>query len=100
MSREEQLLQEFVRVRITPARILVEVKMPATSGEVLATRWSLAAALPRQASPAQVTRAQRLTLADHRYFVTCDGCGEKVHSELVDNRDDGQAFCMECAAPS
>ena len=72
MTQEDQnLLQEYVRVRTTPMRIFVEVKMvDAERDEVLSARWSLSCVLPANATPLQVDRARMIALADYRYFRT------------------------------
>jgi formylmethanofuran dehydrogenase subunit E len=98
MTEEDQtLLKEYVRVRTTSARIFVEVKMVDESGEdPLATRWSLASALPANASHVQLDRARKMALADYRYFRSCDTCGEKFPAGKVPSQGDGKDVCREC----
>jgi hypothetical protein len=100
MTQEDQnLLQEYVRVRTTPSRIFVEVKMvDADSDDVLSARWSLSCVLPAKATPLQVDRACKIALADYRYFRTCDSCGEKLPAGLVPSGDAGVDTCRECSA--
>jgi hypothetical protein len=98
MTQEDQiLLQEYVRVRTTPMRIFVEVKMvDAGSDDVLSARWSLSCVLPSKATPLQVDRACKIALADYRYFRTCDSCGEKLPAGLVPTGENGVDVCVHC----
>ncbi|RBP46318.1 hypothetical protein DES53_102706 [Roseimicrobium gellanilyticum] len=98
MTQEDQtLLQEYMRVRTTPNRIFVEVKMvDGGDGDTLATRWSLACVLPSKATPLQVDRARMIALADYRYFRTCDSCREKLPAGLVPSGENGVDVCQNC----
>lgn len=98
-KEDEKLAQEYLRVRTTPARIFIEVKMVEAEGvDRFATRWSLAAALPRTANAMQVGRARMIALADHRYFRVCDGCGDKHPAGMVAKQPGGDEHCRECAS--
>jgi hypothetical protein len=96
MNRDEHLLQDHVRVRRTVARIFVEVRVNADEGSDQTARWSLAAALPLQATPGEVARARMLVLADYRYFRVCDTCGDKYLANRVRSLGDGTDICREC----
>lgn len=90
------LLQEHTRVRVTAARIFVEVKTNQEDGEAMAVRWSLAAALAPRSTPVQVERARMLALADYRYFRQCDACGDRHPAGLMRSRVDGTEVCRSC----
>ncbi len=98
MTEEDQaLLKEYMRVRMTSSRIFVEVKMVDEGGaDPLATRWSLAAALPAGATHLHLDRARKMALADYRYFRTCDACGEKFPAGLVLSQGAGEDVCRDC----
>lgn len=91
-----ELLQEHTRVRVTAARIFVEVRTNQEDGEAMATRWSLSAALPTRSTPTQVERARMLAVADYRYFRTCDECGERHPAGLMRSGEDGADVCLNC----
>lgn len=92
---DNQILQEYVRVRVTPARIFIEVKHH-EEDEAISTRWSLAAALPLQSTRMQVDRVRMMTLADYRYFRVCDTCGERHPRAEIRAVGDGSDVCREC----
>lgn len=93
---EEELLQ-WIRVRVTPTHILVEVRMPEGLDTPTPTeRWSMAGLLRRSATEGEVKRARLLALADYRYFRTCDACGEKLPSAYVQPQGDGTDACRDC----
>lgn len=98
---EAQLLQNYVRVRMTPARIMIEVKVeePADAeGNTSSARWSLAAALPKLSLATAVERARLMTVADRRYFRLCDLCGERHPIGKIITLADGSDQCVDCAA--
>lgn len=97
---EAQLIQNYVRVRVTPARIMIEVRVEEPQdeeGEVPFSRWSLAAALPKLSLATAVERARMMAVADRRYFRTCDGCGDRLPVAQIISRDDGTEHCPDCA---
>jgi hypothetical protein len=94
---DEEILQDYVRVRVTAARIFIEVRMEDPGWEKrLAIRWSLAMTLPRASTPLQVGRARMLTLVDHRYFRVCDTCGLRLPSGRVNSNENGTENCRDC----
>jgi hypothetical protein len=96
---DKKLLQEYVRVRLTPMRIMIEVRVSAPDtedGQPTPARWSLAAALPKLSPPTAVERARQMVVADRRYFRTCDACGEKRPSAWIVGGPDGREICITC----
>jgi hypothetical protein len=98
---EAQLLQNYVRVRMTPARIMIEVKVEAPAdaeGNTPSARWSLAAALPKLSLATAVERARLMTVANRRFFRICDRCGDRHPIGRIITRADGSDQCVDCAA--
>jgi hypothetical protein len=95
IMNESELLESHVRVRLTTARIFVEVRMH-DEQETMAARWSLASTLPLKSTPLQVERARMLALADYRYFRVCDTCGDRFPAGAVRSCEDGTDICQEC----
>lgn len=94
---DDEILRDHVRVRVTAARIFIEVKGP-EEGETLFSRWRPAAALPLRATRMQVERVRLMTVADYRHFRVCDTCGERLPAALVRSVGDGTDICQECDA--
>ena len=96
---DAQLLQQYVRVRVTPARIMIEVQIPGVpndKGEAASPRWSLAATLPKLSLATAVERARQMTVADRRYFRTCDDCREKLPANWITTMPDNSELCGDC----
>lgn len=96
---EAQLIQNYVRVRVTPARIMIEVRVEGLEdeeGSVPFSRWALAAALPKLSLAPAVERARMMAVADRRYFRTCDGCGGRLPVAQIISHDDGTEHCRDC----
>ena len=94
---DDEILKSHVRVRVTAARIFIEVRNHEDDGTMF-SRWRLAAALPPGSTRTQVERMRMMTLADYRYFRVCDACGTRHPSALVRSVGDGTDICRECDA--
>lgn len=94
---DDEILREYVRVRVTRARVFIEVKHH-ESGDTLSSRWSLAAALPLHSKRMEVERVRLMTLADYRYFRVCDTCGDRHPAAMVRSVGDGTDICRDCAS--
>lgn len=96
---DAELLDKYVRVRLTPVRIMIEVKVvgpPNQNDQEASVRWSLAATLPKISLVKAVERARLMTLSDRRYFRVCDDCGVKVPAASITDLDNGTEVCAEC----
>ncbi len=97
--KDDDLIRTFTRVRATPLRIFVEVRMADSQEEgYLAERWTLAAMLPPNSLPIAVDRALLRVLADYRYFRTCEICEERrpVGEFAAEAAQSGHDHCREC----
>ncbi len=94
---DDEILQQHVRVRVTPGRIFIEVRAPEDEGAMF-VRWRLAATLPLNSTRMQVERVRMMTAADYRYFRVCDTCGEKLPAARVRSVGDGTDICEDCEA--
>lgn len=97
---DQALLENYVRVRVTAARIFIEVRAPESEDDHLAVRWSMAATLPPAANPSHVERARLMTLADYRYFRVCEECGTRTPAVMVKTTREGKDVCVDCEGVS
>jgi hypothetical protein len=91
---DDEILRDYIRVRVTPTRIFVEAK--GQEEDAMFTRWRLAAALPLRSTRMDVERVRMMTAADYRYFRACDTCGEKLPAIWVRSVGDGTDICRDC----
>ena len=94
---DDQILQDYVRVRVALGRIFIEVRGPDEDGTMFSC-WRAAAALPVNSTRMQVERVRMMTLADYRYFRVCDTCGDRHPVALVRPVGNGTDICRECDA--
>jgi hypothetical protein len=90
---DNELLQEFVRVTKYPDVIVIFVGEIRWRGHEPDLSWIPLLALPVDASPDKVHKANLSVLTRKRYFAVCQECNEKKPSGWMLGADE----CQSCA---
>ncbi len=93
MTRDDELLRDFVEARFYPDVVVIFVAEVLRSGHEPSLAWAPVVALPSSTSSAQLMKQQAAVLKRKRFFAVCQDCGERnpqgwMHDALT---------CQSCA---
>lgn len=94
-AADDQLVEEYTRVRTSADAHLVEVAVVEWQGaHSPLLSWMETARLPLSASNEDLVRARRRLLARRRFFVVCNDCSTRYPK----GHTTGRGICHDCAS--